>query len=378
MRNMINKSTAPILFLILLAFGVVPLPATAAIVADHTRTAEIPAADVNLAKSTLHIAYGHTSHGSQLVTGMSAMMAHDPLYSFSEGGAAGSLDLRDYAMDGDAGYYPDWVNNTRSYLGAPVPATGRGSSHPEINVVIWSWCGQVSGITEQEMTEHYLAPMAQLETEYPGIRFVYMTGHLDGSGTTENLNLRNNQIRQFVLANNKILFDFADIESYDPDGDEFLSRLADDGCYYDGGYEKNWAAEWMLANPSNILSHLANAHLAPDSCAHSNVLNCVLKGRAAWWLWARLASLDSDLVRIQTTSYTTLNSAYGDASNGDIIMSRAVSFTENLLLNRTDIANITLQGGYAPGFSGIIGYTTLDGALQIIEGSLTLDRLIVK
>ena len=45
-----------------------------------------------------------------------------------------------------------------------------------------------------------------------------MTGHLDGGGTAGNLNVRNNQIRNYCIANDKILFDFADIESYKPNG----------------------------------------------------------------------------------------------------------------------------------------------------------------
>ena len=61
-------------------------------------------------------------------------------------------------------------------------------------------------------------PMTALENEYWGVKFVYMTSHLDGCGANGNLNLRNNQIRQYCQTNNKILYDFADIESYDPDG----------------------------------------------------------------------------------------------------------------------------------------------------------------
>jgi hypothetical protein len=355
-------------------FVTVPLPAAAAaIVADHTRTGVLPEAAVNLAKSTLHIAYGHTSHGSQLVTGMSALMAHDSLYSFSNGGTSGDLDLRDGVMGGDVGYYPDWVNNTHSYLGTPVAGTGRGSSQPDINVVIWSWCGQAAGLTTQQMIDRYLAPMTLLETEYPGIKFVYMTGHLDGSGTTGNLNQRNNQIRAYVLTNNKFLFDFADIESYNPDGAGFLSKLATDACTYDsdnnGSQDKNWATEWLGANPGDILSHLAT-HC--DDCAHSEKLNCILKGRAVWWLWAQLAGD----VRILDKPYATLGSAYDDAQEGNTIMSRAVLFSGNLDLYR-DIS-VTLQGGYDPGFGGISGYSTLDGILTIIGGSLAPDRLVVQ
>jgi hypothetical protein len=110
-----------------------------------------------------------------------------------------------------------------------------------------------------------------------------MTGHLDGSGTAGNLHLRNEQIRAYCIANNKILFDFADIESYDPDGNGFLGRGADDDCYYYGG---NWADEWIAANPGSELAQLASAC---GSCAHSRRLNCILKGRAFWWMMARVA-----------------------------------------------------------------------------------------
>lgn len=256
------------------------------LIANHlSATAFVPQDAIRTAKFNLHIAYGHTSHGSQLVTGMNALAAADSLYSWSESGANGALHLDDYAMGGDVGYYPDWVNNTRAYLGAPDPLTGRGTSRPLVNVIIWSWCGQASGRTQQTMIDTYLAPMTQLEAEYPGVKFVYMTGHLDAGGEAGNLNLRNQQIRDYCLANNKILFDFADIESYDPDAaTNYMALYANDNCDYSGGH--NWASEWTAANPAHDLTTLANNC---GSCAHSQRLNCVLKGRAVWWLWARLA-----------------------------------------------------------------------------------------
>lgn len=267
---------------------------TGAIIADHlaaTAFNAIPTAYINAAKANLHIAYSHTSHGSQLVTGMSALASSNSLYAWSESVTAGALHLDDYAMDGDVGYYPDWVNNTRFYLGDPNPATGRGVSKPNVNVVIWSWCGQASGKTQQTMIDEYLAPMTQLEVDYPGIKFVYMTGHLDGGGATGNLHLRNQQIRNYCIANNKILFDFADIESYDPSQTtNYMILIANDNCDYDsdnnGSRDKNWATAWSSANPVHELTTLANNC---GGCAHSQTLNCVMKGRAVWWLWARLA-----------------------------------------------------------------------------------------
>jgi hypothetical protein len=250
-----------------------------AMIINHTSTnlSQVPSAWITAAKSTLKIAYGHTSHGSQIVTGMSALAAANAAYSFNNGGTGGALDLRDYAFSdaSDLGN-PDrtsWATATRNYLNA----------HPEVNVIMWSWCGQVSDASASDITT-YLNLMNGLENDYPGVKFVYMTGHLDGSGASGNLNQRNEQIRAYCQANNKILFDFADIESYDPDGKtNFMALNADDGCYYSGG---NWASQWIAAHPTDPLTLLASNC---GDCAHSEKLNCILKGRAAWWLWARLA-----------------------------------------------------------------------------------------
>ena len=246
---------------------------------DHT-TANInaiPTQWIDSAKSKLRIAYGHTSHGSQLTDGMSGLVSwKGSLYKFNNGGTGGALDLHDYAMDGDCGYFPDWVNNTRSYLNTPANA--------DVNVIIWSWCGQVSSQTEQSMIDNYLAPMTQLESDYPSVKFVYMTGHLDGSGSTGNLNKRNDQIRAYCRTNKKVLFDFADIESYDPDGlINYMALNANDNCDYDSsGVTRNWAQRWQK-------THTLNVDWYNCSAAHSQPLNGNRKAYAAWWLWARLA-----------------------------------------------------------------------------------------
>jgi hypothetical protein len=214
---------------------------------------------------------------------------HGNLYNFNSNGSGGALALHDYAMSGDVGYYPDWVINTRSYLGV-VNANGRGSNNPDVNVVIWSWCGQAASKSGQTMIDEYLAPMSQLEREYPNIKFVYMTGHLDGGGITGNLNINDQQIRTFCADSNKTLFDFMDIESYDPNGlVNYMELFANDNCDYDSsGTTVNWAQRWIASNPGNTLAQEAAA-VCGTCCAHSQGLNCAMKGRAIWWLWARLA-----------------------------------------------------------------------------------------
>lgn len=246
-----------------------------ALIIDHTCTyiSQVPANWIDAAKGNLRIWYGHTSHGSQISSGMEAMANN--LYSFNSG--PGSLSYEE-VTDMDLGYEGDlaWRDMTISQLNQ---ATNNR------NVVIWSWCGGVSDNTESGINA-YLQAMNQLETDYPGVTFIYMTGHLDGGGESGNLHIRNNQIRDYCLVNNKILFDFADIESYDPDGDYYLDREANDNCdYYDGSRWRNWALEWCAANPGECSS---------CECAHSQSLNCDLKARAFWWMLARIAGWDPE------------------------------------------------------------------------------------
>lgn len=255
---------------------VIPPAQTDAIIIDHRSTdlSKIPASYIEDAKKMFRIAYGHTSHGSQLTTGMEGLKgASGSTYYFSSDGNGGlyyneGLLWGDLGSDGDE----NWYEQTREML------SDRSDPNRNINLVMWSWCGGQSGNSSVN-TSTYLNDMNQLETDYPNVTFVYMTGHLDGTGESGNLNQRNEQIRNYVRANNKVLFDFADIESYDPSGAYFLDKGATDGNTYDNN--SNWADKWCSANPG---SELCSA----NSCAHSTSLNCNLKGRAFWWMMARL------------------------------------------------------------------------------------------
>jgi hypothetical protein len=195
------------------------------------------------------------------------------------GSTAGDLEL-------DVGYYPGWVKETRAYLGPPDPITGRGTSHSQMNVIIWSWCGQVSAYTEQRMLDQYLLPMSQLEVDYPGVTFVYMTGHADGTGEDGNLHQRNQQIRDYCLANGKVLYDFYDIELYDPEGNYYGDKGVSGDCGYDsdgdGAWDRVWCLDWQNAHTEGVDWYAC-------SCSHSYPINCNHKAYAAWWLWARLA-----------------------------------------------------------------------------------------
>ena len=224
-----------------------------AIIADHTCVSQfgaIPQTVISTISSDYRFYYVHTSHGSQLVTGMDMLEAEDPscakpyLYEVSD----------DLGTGGDL----SWEYAMRYYL----------TDHPETNVAMASWCGGVSTNTEEGINI-YLGAFNQLELDFPDVTFVYMTGHLDGTGDDGNLRIRNEQIRQYCRDNGKVLFDFEDIELYDPDGVR----------YSDGSDACEWCYDWC------------STYSCPTcgDCAHSHCFNCYQKGKAFWWMMARVA-----------------------------------------------------------------------------------------
>lgn len=255
-----------------------------AIIIDHncSQLEPIPETAINNAKQTLHIAYGHTSHGSQLITGMTGLIGQTNLigykgdiYEWNEGGSDGALDIDDYFGSGDLGHNGDttWAMPTRTYL----------ANNGDVNVVIYSWCGGCSDNTYAGI-QTYLDKMNELEQDYPDVQFVYMTGHTD-IWADATLKANNQQIRDYCIANNKILYDFADIERYDPDG-TYYEFVTDNCNYFSDGTGSNvlgnWALEWQD-------SHTEGIDWYSCSAAHSEPLNGNLKAYSSWWLWCRLA-----------------------------------------------------------------------------------------
>jgi hypothetical protein len=247
---------------------------TTAIVADHRVVDEVrldlfTPSSVEQAKAVLHIFLAYGTHGSQISYGLKGLPTFKgPLFN---GLDIESLELADRSEPDLQG----WTERARSYLADPA--------NRDTNVVMWFWTDELSSATEQTVID-YLQLTGDLEEEHPGVRFVYTTGHLDGSGPTGNLHQRNEQIRTYCLEYGKILYDFADIESYDPDGNYYGDKSVNDGCWYDsdanGSLDRNWAKEWSEANPGKWYDCFA---------AHSFPLNANLKAYAAWWLFARLA-----------------------------------------------------------------------------------------
>ena len=314
---------------------------------------------INKAKSVLHIAYSHTSHGSQLTDGMTGLITFTNnggnglslpinIFDWNNGGTNGALDLHDYAMDGDVGDYPDWYNNTVNYL--------NDANNSDVNVVMWSWCGQVDDkYADGTLYSEYLEPMALLESTYPNVKFVYMTGHLDHWDDANNKEA-NDSIRRHCLREEKILYDFADIESYDPDGN-FFQYAGDDCSYYLNGSSGtalgNWATEWRALHTENVDWYNCGAE-------HSDALNANLKAYAVWAMFVAIANNDVTSVSAWPTaagitygddlSSATLSggtaSVAGSFAYDDItITPNAGTYSASLTFTPTDATNYNTVAG---------------------------------
>ena len=113
-KTKINLIICSILFIFI---QIIPVAFAAGPIIDHNCTdlSLIPAQWIEQAKNDLHIAYQHTSHGSQLITGMNALRnfpSFGATYDWDDSGArAGALDLDDYGIPGCADLSQgDWID----------------------------------------------------------------------------------------------------------------------------------------------------------------------------------------------------------------------------------------------------------------------------
>lgn len=241
---------------------------------DCTDLSKIPEQWISHAKGQFRIHYAHTSHGEQIVVGLERLSGGSGGIRFSQSGKykfyheycavpSGGNGLR--MMDGqqindycETYITPDlyWegdygMNITRSVL-----------QLFDVNISLWAWCTQQDYNSEEE-TQNYLDRMAELEQEFPDVTFVYMTGNAQSE--EQNRVDRNNQIREYCRDNHKFLFDFADLD-----------------CWYDG--EQHVVNGIPMEHP----------HYNGDEAGHTTYESCENKGRAFWWLMARLSGWDGE------------------------------------------------------------------------------------
>ena len=273
---------------------------------DHHRPSDarpacaIPDAWINQAKATLHIAYGHTSHGSQLTDGMTGLAAWkgEPLRLERRRHRRSARPARRrQRLGGDVGYYPDWVNATRAYLGTRSVDRARHQP-PERQrhhlVLVRAGCR----LHARRRSNQYLTLMSAARGRLPGrhVRLHDRSPRRRGrhrqpepratsrSATTAPPTTRSSTTSPTSRATT-------------PTGSSTTCRCSPTTT---ATTTATATARRAQLGP-RLAEHATPRTSTGTTCgaAHSQPLNGNLKAYAAWWLWARLAGWTGNAVRAE-------------------------------------------------------------------------------
>ncbi len=291
------------------------------LIIDHTYIDlnSIPSEWIDTAQDDVIIHYAHTSHGGQITTGLSRLEAANATFDASI--VSLSLPTDEEALCILDGNPPDtYITPELYWQGETARAQTQNTidNNPTLTVSLWSWCTQLNSYDEAG-TQEYLDAMTTLETANPDITFIYMTSNAQEAGSTGyNRWINNEMVRQYCLDNDKILFDFADLDSWS-NGDHSTYQ------YDDGETIHNIPVE--------------HDDFVGDEAGHTTYTSCEQKGRAFWWLVAMLAGWNAPAT---TTSGTT---STGTTTTTETTTSTGLPMNDILVF--TGIALVVVLVGYA-------------------------------
>jgi len=254
------------LYIIIFFFGFVQ-GYTQPIVTNHLNTnyLQIPDSVITQVKNNYKMLYAHLSHGWQVEEGLNIIETNNPFYDYEWGNyslpnVSNALCMMYYYGPSEAYWRGNGPNTVRGYL----------NSHPTINVSMFSFCRDLD-TASTSFVQAYLNTLSMLENEYPNVTFVYFTGNAQKNGLEGYTRHQNNEmIRQYCQQNNKVLFDFADLD-----------------CWRFNDTTQVWEQETYLYNGQTVpVEHPKFAH---EITHHTTYESCEQKGKAIWWLLSEMS-----------------------------------------------------------------------------------------
>ena len=283
MKKIASVSISICLALMLVASAAFGTGRSAPLVINHlcTDLNSIPSSWIDSAQTVIKWHYAHTSHGSQLTEGLNRIEIALPIYEVEMGDKYLPIfpDPLCVFNGQESGTYitPELYWRTANGM----LATRNVLNHnPQINVSAFMWCTELESATAGYV-QSYLDSMAKLEQEFPAVTFVYMTANAQSYVAAEVRTLRNAQIRDYCVANNKVLYDFEDLDCwwFDPDTEEWEHSTTTD----------SYGNVWPVQHP----------HFDGAEVAHTTWESCEQKGKAVWWLMVRLAGWDETTAGVE-------------------------------------------------------------------------------
>ncbi len=219
--------------------------------------------------------FAHTSHGMQISVGLSILESAYPELDYEYENSVlptkpeafnifNGMTSATYIMPGMYWATPEGLDDTRSVL----------NNNPSINISMFVFCGELENAST-DYIDGYLAAMTMLEAEFPGVTFVYTTGNAQVTGSQGyNRFQLNERIREYCSANNKVLYDFADLDAwwYNSSTSEWEQATYD----YEGTAVPCEHPQWV-----------------GNDSSHTSYESCENKTNAMWWLTATLTGWSS-------------------------------------------------------------------------------------
>jgi hypothetical protein len=281
-------------------------------VARESVLRSIPKEYIDQARTTLHIAYQHTSHGTHVSRGLFGLPDYKngdaTLFGITNNAPeSGKLDFRDYAISSYAASGETAIDLSADETGF-IQATRNfldDDANDDINVIMWSWCN----IAGHQVATNYLPGMDAMISEYglggskigtgagmrqQAVAFVFMTGHANMGSNTGDGNPKNQAelIINHCIKNGYYCLDYYSIDTHDM-GDNYWEDTGDNGNsdLYGGNFYIDWQNAHQLGTDwyENKSSPGGSVEFGAHNSQH---ITANRKAFAMWWIMARIAGWD--------------------------------------------------------------------------------------
>ena len=212
--------------------------------------------------------FAHASVGNNMMDGIDALHVEDPTrypYHRVWEDEVPPNSTSDGALYAFWRGNPGWVVKFDSFAGY----LSNGWCYPKVNLVANKLCF----VDQDASLEYYISSMTNLEAAFPETLLVYMTMPLMTTTDENNVkrNVYNQELRAWTKANDRVLFDVADIEAHDTNGSPCL-----------------------FTNNDQTYQRLSESYVAPGDDGHLNPEGKRLVALGFYALAAALFSIDRD------------------------------------------------------------------------------------